>query len=115
MKQEISPIQVRPWTLNGISDRMLVSHYDNNYAAGLPTPSPEARRADRDGFRHAPRALLREPRRRRQQDPRPDPRRARGTLRQPGSVAPGIRRRGSVTGRWRRLGAAHVLAEPRAV
>ena len=35
MKQEISPIQVRPWTLNGISERMLVSHYENNYGGAV--------------------------------------------------------------------------------
>ena len=37
MKQEISPIQVRPWTLNGISERMLVSHYENNYGGAVRT------------------------------------------------------------------------------
>src|SRR5256885_5199656 len=50
---EISPIAVRPWTLNGISERMIVSHYENNYGgavrtlnalrnelAGLPTGMP---------------------------------------------------------------------------
>jgi Fe-Mn family superoxide dismutase len=31
MQQEISPMAVRPWTLNGISKRMIVSHYENNY------------------------------------------------------------------------------------
>jgi Fe-Mn family superoxide dismutase len=31
MQQESSPIGVRPWTLNGISERMIVSHYENNY------------------------------------------------------------------------------------
>src|SRR2546428_1500478 len=37
MTQEISPIQVRPWTLNGISERMLVSHYENNYGGAVRT------------------------------------------------------------------------------
>ena len=31
MPQEIAPIAVRPSTLNGISERMVVSHYENNY------------------------------------------------------------------------------------
>jgi hypothetical protein len=35
MLAEISPIAVRPWTLNGISERMLVSHYENNYGAAV--------------------------------------------------------------------------------
>jgi Fe-Mn family superoxide dismutase len=31
MQQEIAPIAVRPSTLNGISEQMVVSHYENNY------------------------------------------------------------------------------------
>jgi superoxide dismutase, Fe-Mn family len=31
MPHEVAPISVRPWTLNGISKRMIVSHYENNY------------------------------------------------------------------------------------
>jgi superoxide dismutase, Fe-Mn family len=31
MRHEISPIPVRPWTLNGMSERLIVSHYENNY------------------------------------------------------------------------------------
>jgi len=37
MKLEIAPITVRPWTLNGISERMIVSHYENNYGESLRT------------------------------------------------------------------------------
>ena len=37
MLREISPIAVRPWTLNGISERMIVSHYENNYGAAVRT------------------------------------------------------------------------------
>jgi len=37
MPQEISPIAVRPWTLNGISERMIVSHYENNYGNAVRT------------------------------------------------------------------------------
>lgn len=37
MYQDIAPIQVRPWTLNGISERMLVSHYENNYGNAVRT------------------------------------------------------------------------------
>jgi superoxide dismutase, Fe-Mn family len=35
--QEISPLAVRPWTLNGISERMLVSHYENDYGTAVRT------------------------------------------------------------------------------
>ena len=37
MQQEIRPIAVRPWTLNGISERMIVSHYENNYGGAVRT------------------------------------------------------------------------------
>jgi Fe-Mn family superoxide dismutase len=31
----IHPIPVRPWTLNGLSERLIVSHYENNYGAAV--------------------------------------------------------------------------------
>src|SRR5947207_3665773 len=37
MHQDITPIAVRPWTLNGISERMIVSHYENNYGGAIRT------------------------------------------------------------------------------
>jgi len=37
MPQEIAPIAVRPSTLNGISERMVVSHYENNYGNAVRT------------------------------------------------------------------------------
>jgi superoxide dismutase, Fe-Mn family len=37
MHQPIAPIAVRPWTLNGISERMIVSHYENNYGGTVRT------------------------------------------------------------------------------
>src|SRR5262245_47298184 len=37
MNQEIIPFPVRPWTLNGISERMLVSHYENDYGNAVRT------------------------------------------------------------------------------
>jgi Fe-Mn family superoxide dismutase len=33
----IHPIPVRPWTLNGLSERLTVSHYENNYGAAVRT------------------------------------------------------------------------------
>jgi Fe-Mn family superoxide dismutase len=35
MHQEITPIPVRPWTLNGLSERLIVSHYENHYGAAV--------------------------------------------------------------------------------
>src|ERR1043166_1291899 len=37
MNQPIAPIQVRPWTLNGMSERLIVSHYENNYGGAVRT------------------------------------------------------------------------------
>jgi superoxide dismutase, Fe-Mn family len=37
MDQPIAPIAVRPWTLNGLSERLIVSHYENNYGAAVRT------------------------------------------------------------------------------
>ena len=37
MQTQIAPIPVRPWTLNGISERMIVSHYENNYGSAVRT------------------------------------------------------------------------------
>ncbi len=37
MTQPIAPIPVRPWTLNGLSERLIVSHYENNYGGAVRT------------------------------------------------------------------------------
>jgi superoxide dismutase, Fe-Mn family len=37
MNQPIAPIAVRPWTLNGMSERLIVSHYENNYGGAVRT------------------------------------------------------------------------------
>ena len=37
MQQEIAPIGVRPSLLNGISQDMMVSHYENNYGSAVRT------------------------------------------------------------------------------
>ena len=35
MKYQIAPLFCRPWTLNGISARLIESHYENNYGGAL--------------------------------------------------------------------------------
>jgi Fe-Mn family superoxide dismutase len=37
MYQAITPMPVRPWTLNGLSERLIVSHYENHYGAAVRT------------------------------------------------------------------------------
>jgi Fe-Mn family superoxide dismutase len=37
MRQTIAAIPIRPWMLNGISERMLVSHYENDYGCAVRT------------------------------------------------------------------------------
>ncbi|MBI1774474.1 MAG: superoxide dismutase [Proteobacteria bacterium] len=35
MRQPILPIACRPWMLNGLSERLIVSHYENNYGGAV--------------------------------------------------------------------------------
>src|SRR5713226_829179 len=35
MRYHLAPLYCRPWTLNGISPRLIGSHYENNYGAAL--------------------------------------------------------------------------------
>ena len=35
MRYQLAPLYCRPWTLNGISARLIESHYENNYGAAL--------------------------------------------------------------------------------
>lgn len=35
MLRPIAPIPCRPWTLNGLSERLIVSHYENNYGGAV--------------------------------------------------------------------------------
>ncbi len=35
MRYPLAPLYCRPWTLNGISARLIESHYENNYGAAL--------------------------------------------------------------------------------
>ncbi|GAM96666.1 Mn superoxide dismutase [alpha proteobacterium U9-1i] len=35
MRYEIAPLFCRPWTLNGITPRLIESHYENNYGAAV--------------------------------------------------------------------------------
>jgi Fe-Mn family superoxide dismutase len=35
MQHPIAPIPCKPWTLNGLSDRLIVDHYENVYGAAV--------------------------------------------------------------------------------
>src|SRR5688572_20675731 len=37
MQHALTPIPVPPWTLNGISGRMIVRHYENHYGSAVRT------------------------------------------------------------------------------
>jgi superoxide dismutase, Fe-Mn family len=63
MRQQIAPIPVRPWTLNGLSERLIVSHYENNYGAAVRTVNAvrtELAALDAEAPGHRIRALKRE-------------------------------------------------------
>jgi Fe-Mn family superoxide dismutase len=85
MQYQLAPLFCRPWTLNGITPRLIESHYERNYGGELrrlnaisrelerstrrprraAARTPEARRGARAQFDAAARALLRQPGRRR--------------------------------------------------
>ena len=35
MRYQLAPLFCRPWTLNGVSPRLIESHYENNYGGAL--------------------------------------------------------------------------------
>ena len=35
MHQDVIQIPCKPWTLNGLSDRLIVSHYEDTYGAAV--------------------------------------------------------------------------------
>jgi superoxide dismutase, Fe-Mn family len=35
MSQHVAPIACKPWTLNGLSDNLIVNHYENNYGTAV--------------------------------------------------------------------------------
>jgi len=63
MQQEIAPIAVRPSTLSGISEQMVVSHYENDYGNAVRTLNAVRRELaalDADTTPHRLRGLKRE-------------------------------------------------------
>ena len=63
MHQAIAPIAVRPWTLNGLSERLLVSHYEHHYGSAvraLNAVRQELANLDVDGLIHRLGILKRE-------------------------------------------------------
>ena len=86
MQYQLAPLFCRPWTLNGMSPRLIESHYENNYGDALhrlnaiteelesldpaTTPAHVIRRLKREEtgraqFHAAARTVFRQPRRRR--------------------------------------------------
>jgi Fe-Mn family superoxide dismutase len=46
MHRPITPIPCRPWTLNGLSERVIVSHYENNYGGAVRSANAIRRELD---------------------------------------------------------------------
>src|SRR5258708_32264660 len=38
MRYPLTPIHCRPWLLNGLSLKLIESHYENNYGGGVGAP-----------------------------------------------------------------------------
>jgi superoxide dismutase, Fe-Mn family len=58
MKYRISPLFCRPWTLNGISPRLIESHYENNYGAALTRLNAVAHELEKLDIRTSPPQLI---------------------------------------------------------
>ena len=54
MTQQIAPIPCKPWSLNGISERVIVSHYENNYGSAVRTLNTIRDRLRKIDFGSAP-------------------------------------------------------------
>jgi superoxide dismutase, Fe-Mn family len=53
MQYQLAPIYCRPWTLNGISARLIESHYENNYGAALNRLNVISREIEQFDFSNA--------------------------------------------------------------
>jgi Fe-Mn family superoxide dismutase len=53
MHYQLAPLYCRPWTLNGISARLIESHYENNYGAALNRLNALSQEIDQFDFRNA--------------------------------------------------------------
>ena len=59
MHRLIAPIPCRPWTFNGLSERLIVSHYENNYGNAVRTANAIRRDLDQLDLDTAPGHLVR--------------------------------------------------------
>jgi len=58
MRYTIAPIACRPWLLNGLSDRLIVSHYENNYGGAVRRLNAIAEKLESLDFDAAPGFVL---------------------------------------------------------
>src|SRR5499426_2312523 len=54
MRYQLTPIFCRPWTLNGLSLRLIESHYENNYGGDLRRLNAIAEKLDSLDFANTP-------------------------------------------------------------
>jgi Fe-Mn family superoxide dismutase len=59
MNRTIAPIPCRPWTLNGLSERLIVSHYENNYGNAVRSANAIRRDLEALDLESAPGHLMR--------------------------------------------------------
>src|SRR3981081_4732658 len=50
MRYHLAPLYCRPWTLNGISPRLIETHYENNYGTALNTLKASSQELDQLDF-----------------------------------------------------------------
>jgi len=54
MRYSLAPIYCRPWTLNGLSQKLIESHYENNYGGALRRLNAITERLDSLDFAQTP-------------------------------------------------------------
>ena len=59
MKYSLAPLYCRPWTLNGISARLIESHYENNYGGAMARLNTLSQELESDASGALPDAQLR--------------------------------------------------------
>src|ERR1700745_1873595 len=58
MRYQLAPLYCRPWTLNGISPRLIESHYENNYGAALNRLNAISEEVEQFDFGNTPHQTL---------------------------------------------------------
>src|SRR5258708_38261206 len=63
VRYQLKQIYCRPWTLSGLSLKLIESHYENNYGGGLRRPNPITQQPEGGDFAKTPGPVINGPKR----------------------------------------------------